>query len=52
MSGPDLYVFTLKFLAVKKTGFSPIKNTFQNTGGPRLVRFLGPGKNRTVRNSY
>ena len=22
------------------------------TGGPRLVRFLGPGKNRTMRNSY
>jgi hypothetical protein len=29
MSGPDLHVFTLKFLAIKKTGFSPIKNTFQ-----------------------
>ena len=29
MSGPDLHVFTLKFLALKKTGFSPIKNTFQ-----------------------
>ena len=28
MSGSDLYVFTLKFLALKK-GFSPIKNTFQ-----------------------
>ena len=25
MSGPDLHVFTLKFLA----GFSPIKNTFE-----------------------
>ena len=23
-----------------------------NTGGPRLVRFLGLGKNRTMRNSY
>ena len=23
-----------------------------STGGPRLVRFLGPGKNRTMRNSY
>ena len=22
------------------------------TGGPRLVRFFGPGKNRTLRNSY
>ena len=22
------------------------------TGGPRLVRILGPGKNRTMRNSY
>ena len=22
------------------------------TGGPRLVRFLGPGKNRTMRNWY
>jgi hypothetical protein len=29
MSGPDLHVFTLKFLALKETGFSPIKNTFQ-----------------------
>ena len=29
MSGPDLHVFTLKFLALKKPGFSPIKNTFQ-----------------------
>ena len=29
MSDPDLHVFTLKFLALKKTGFSPIKNTFQ-----------------------
>jgi hypothetical protein len=29
MSGPDLHVFTFKFLALKKTGFSPIKNTFQ-----------------------
>ena len=29
MSGPDLHVLTLKFLALKKTGFSPIKNTFQ-----------------------
>ena len=29
MSGPDLHVFTLKFLTLKKTGFSPIKNTFQ-----------------------
>ena len=28
MSGPDLHVFTFKFLA-QKTGFSPIKNTFQ-----------------------
>ena len=27
MSGPDLHVFTLKFLALKKPGFSPIKNT-------------------------
>ena len=23
-----------------------------STGGPRLVRFLGPGKNRTMRNPY
>ena len=23
-----------------------------NTGGPHLVRFLGSGKNRTMRNSY
>ena len=30
MSGLDLHVFTLKFLALKKPGFSPIKNTFQN----------------------
>ena len=30
MSGPDLHVFTLKFLALTKTVFSPIKNTFQN----------------------
>ena len=30
MTGPDLHVFTLKFLALKTTGFSPIKNTFQN----------------------
>ena len=29
MSGPDLHVFKLKFLALKKTGFSSIKNTFQ-----------------------
>ena len=29
MSGSDLHVFTLKFLALNKTGFSPIKNTFQ-----------------------
>ena len=27
MSGPDLHVFTQKILALKKTGFSPIKNT-------------------------
>ena len=25
---------------------------FNATGGPRLVRILGPGKNRTMRNSY
>ena len=24
----------------------------KTAGGPRLVRFLGPGKNRTMRNSY
>ena len=30
MSGPDLHVFTLKFVALKKPGFSPVKNTFQN----------------------
>ena len=30
MSGPDLHVFTLKFLGLKKTGFSPIKNISQN----------------------
>ena len=30
MSGPDLHVFTLKFLALKITGFSPIKKTFWN----------------------
>ena len=29
MSGPDLHVFTLKFLALKTTGFSPIKDTSQ-----------------------
>ena len=29
MSGPDLHVFTLQFFSPKKTGFSPIKNTFQ-----------------------
>ena len=29
MSGPDPHVFTLKVLALKKTGFYPIKNTFQ-----------------------
>jgi hypothetical protein len=29
MSGPDLHVFTLKCLALKKPIFSPIKNTFQ-----------------------
>jgi hypothetical protein len=29
MSGPDLHVFTLKFLALKKPVFSPIENTFQ-----------------------
>ena len=28
MSGPDLHVFTLKFLALKKLVFPP-KNTFQ-----------------------
>ena len=28
ISGPDRHVFTLKFLALKITGFSPIKNTF------------------------
>ena len=27
MSGPDLYVLTVVFLALKKTGFSPEKNT-------------------------
>jgi hypothetical protein len=30
MSGPDLHVFTLKFLALKKIDFSPIKKTSQN----------------------
>jgi hypothetical protein len=25
---------------------------FSITGGPHLVRFLEPGKNRTMRNSY
>ena len=30
MSGPDLHAYTLKFWAIKKTGFSPINNTFQN----------------------
>ena len=30
MSGPDLHVFTLKFLALKKLVPPPIKNTFQN----------------------
>ena len=29
MSGPDLHVFTLKFLALKKTGF-PNKKHFPN----------------------
>ena len=29
MLGPDLHVFTLKMFSPKKTGFSPIKNTFQ-----------------------
>ena len=29
MFGPYLHVFTLKFLALRKTGFSPIKNTSQ-----------------------
>jgi hypothetical protein len=24
----------------------------ESTGGPRLVRFLGPGKNRTMRNFW
>jgi hypothetical protein len=28
------------------------KTILSNTGGPRLVRFLGPGKNRTMQNSY
>jgi hypothetical protein len=30
MSGPDLHVFTLKFLALRKNCFSPIKNNFQH----------------------
>ena len=29
MSGPDLYVLTVVFLALKKTGFSEIKNSSQ-----------------------
>ena len=29
MSRPDLHVITLKFLALKKLVFPPIKNTFQ-----------------------
>ena len=29
MSGSDHHVLKLKFLALKKPGFSPIKNTFQ-----------------------
>ena len=29
MSGPDLHVSTLKFLALKKLVFPPIKKTFQ-----------------------
>ena len=30
MFGPDLHVFTLKFLALKETVFFLMKNTFQN----------------------
>ena len=30
----------------------PKNVSFSNTGGPRLVRFSGPGKNRTMQNSY
>ena len=30
MSGTDLHVFILKFLALKQLGFLPIKNAFQN----------------------
>ena len=29
MSGPDLHVFTVKFLALNKTGFPPVKDTSQ-----------------------
>ena len=36
MSGPDLYVLTVVFLALKKTGFSEKKNSSQK----KLIFFL------------
>jgi hypothetical protein len=36
----------------KSTHVVPIKDIDENTRGPHLVRILGPGKNRTKRNSY
>ena len=52
MSGPDLHVFTLKFSALKKTGFSPvrtlkyfqkkIKLTFIHNNGPQKLLIIHP----------
>ena len=37
---------------MKFEGAEVIKGGILRTGGPRLVRFLGFEKNRTIRNSY
>ena len=41
-------------ISVPPVHSSPTKNrgVDKTTGGPHLVQFLGPGKNRAVQNSY
>ena len=40
------------FLVYKPLPTFLLLETCVNTGGPRLVQFLGPGKNRTIQNLY
>ena len=49
--GPSRYLISIP-ISYLYTQWSICKKFhLENTGGPRLVRFLGPGKNRNMRNS-